>query len=315
MPRYLAIRSLDLLNKVGNPIDSLFLKSDGPANPPLFIVGAPRSGTTLAYQIVTQQMKVGHFTIVMNYLYGLPNLITRTFKPFLDRPAPVFESQYGKIHGVWSPAENANFWFRWFPRDGKEGHYLEPTSFSLERYRKLKATVDSMTRILAKPMVFKSVYLSMVVGALAQIFSEAQFVFVRRDRFFTCQSLLLARQRRRKPDEWWSVKIPGYRQLATKPIWHQVVDQVVSTEAIIQRDLEKFAPRRYLVLNYEDVCIRPRHAVSTLEEWLRPVGYSSYSDIRVPESFQISDQPRLPADVVANIKERLAKSVSEEETA
>lgn len=69
------------------------------------------------------------------------------------------------------------------------------------------------------------------------------------------------------------------------------------------------------MLNYEDVCIRPRHAVSKLEEWLRPVGYSSYSDIRVPESFQISDQPRLPADVVANIKERLAKSVSEEETA
>jgi hypothetical protein len=296
---------LDVFNKILSPVDSYFSKGGLGAGPPLFIVGAPRSGTTLTYQVITQQMQVGYFTGIMNYLYGIPNFVARTLKPFHHRPAPIFGSVYGKISGALSPAENANFWFQWFPRDGQQGHYVAPVGLRLDSYQELKATVDSISRIAEKHMVFKSVYLSMVVGALAQIFTEARFIFVRRDRFYTCQSLLLGRLKRRNPNEWWSVKIPQYRELLSMPLWYQVVNQVVCTENIVQKDLDRFASERYLILRYEDLCTRPHHVIRGLEEWLRPLGYVSYSDVRVPETFNVSNEKILPADLIEKINDRL----------
>lgn len=304
--------SLGVFNKILSPFDCYFSKSGLPAGPPLFIVGAPRSGTTLTYQLITQQMKVGYFTGVMNHLYGIPNFVTRTLRPFHHRPAPIFDSVYGKIAGVFSPAENANFWFQWFPRDGEQGHYVEPVGLRLDFYRELKATVDSISRIAGKQMVFKSTYLSMVVGALAQIFTEARFIFVRRDRFYTCQSLLLGRLKRSNPNEWWSVKIPQYRELLSMPLWYQVVDQVVCTESIIQRDLDRFAPDRNLILYYDDLCKRPRQVIKLIEEWLSPLGYVSYADVRVPETFDISNEKILSVDLIEKINNRLR--ILEEET-
>lgn len=297
--------SLEVFNKILSPVDSYFSKSGLPPGPPLFIVGAPRSGTTLTYQVITQQMRVGYFTGIMNYLYGIPNLVARTLKPFQHRPAPIFGSVYGKIAGALSPAENANFWFQWFPRDGEQGHYVEPFGLRLDSYHGLKAAVDSISRIAGKHMVFKSVYLSMVIGALAQIFTEARFIFVRRDRFYTCQSLLLGRLKRRNPSEWWSVKIPQYRELLSMPIWCQVVDQVVCTENMVQKDLDRFAPERYLMLRYEDLCRHPHQIIRLFEEWLSPLGYMSYSDIRVPETFSVSNEIILPANLSEKINNRL----------
>lgn len=305
MLRSVSRYGLDTINKILAPIDPLFSKDGTSPTAPLFIVGAPRSGTTLTYQIITQQMRVGYFAGAMSYLYGIPNLLTRTMKPLLGRPKPIFESRYGKQTGFLSPSENANFWFRWFPRDGLGGHYLEPIGLSLERYRALRDTVYSMTRIMGRHMVFKSVYLSMVVGALAQIFTDGRFIFVRRDRFLTCQSLFLARLKRPRPEDWWSVKIPGYRELRREPIWYQVVDQVVYTENIVQRDLERFAPYRHSVVCYEDLCNHPCETVNRLEEWLRPAGYSSYPDIRVPKNFMISNRVTVPASLAARIEKRL----------
>ena len=306
MLKNIARGALHRINKLLSPIDSHLLMNGAPVAPPLFIVGAPRSGTTLTYQVITQQMRVSYFTAVMNYLYGAPNLITRVLKPFYHRPTPIFESTYGKIPSALSPAENANFWFQWFPEDGEQGHYVEPADLRLDFYSGLKDTVDSLSRITGRPMVFKNLYLSMVVGTLAQIFKDARFIFVSRDRFYTCQSLYQARFERSKSQHWWSVKIPQYRELQSMPLWYQVVDQVVCTESIVQEGLDKFAHDRYMKIRYEDLCARPHQIVKHFQDWLSPLGYEIYADIRVPQRFDVSMDKSLPADLIRKINGRLS---------
>ena len=192
-------------NAAASKIDALLNTEPSNFPEPIFIVGAPRSGTTLTYQVVTQQFKVGYFTSQMNYLFGIPNIVMRLLAPFVSRPKPNFRSSYGHINGLFAPSENGNFWFRWLPRDGIQGHFVEANLESLQDYQSMYRSVGSMATILGVPMVFKSVYFSMVIGILAQVFPKARFIFVRRDRLLTCQSLYLARQRRKCPSDWWSV--------------------------------------------------------------------------------------------------------------
>ncbi|MHB1241757.1 MAG: hypothetical protein B7Z66_07580 [Chromatiales bacterium 21-64-14] len=301
-----ARRALVAVNRVIAPVDRLFRASGPQPAPPLFIIGAPRSGTTLTYQLVTQEFQAGYFTEIMNYLFGAPNLVLRVLQPFLGRPKPVFESRYGRISGLLAPAENGNFWFRWFPRDGVQGHYLAGGAIKPARYRDMVETVASLSVVLGHPLVFKNVYLTMTVGPLARIFPDARFLLVRRDPVLVIQSVLKARAARTGRETWWSVKPPGYRRLLAQPLWQQAVEQVKAVERIARRDLEAWAPGRFMELRYEDLCTDPRGALDSIQEWLAPLGYRRHARNRVPASFPVADRIHLSPELLKDIQDRLS---------
>jgi len=283
---------------MGNPAQSY---------PTLFILGPPRSGTTLTYQVVTQQFRFGFMTRAMNYVYGVPNLAMRLALPYIHRPAPIFVSQYGAIPGWGAPGEGGNFWFRWFPRDGAQGHYVDPSRMDMENYCLLKRNVDSLTAIVGAPIVFKCVYLSMVAGALAQIFPEARFIVVRREMIQTARSILRRRLQQKDPNLWWSVRPPHYRQLIKLALWQQVAEQVFYTEKVVTQDLHRYAKDRYLQVSYEELCGHPRHVVAKLRDWLSPWGDYSYDDMTVPNEFQFSKGVTVPDDMMAKMQDHLNK--------
>lgn len=299
-------RLLQLFNRCLATVDPvLSSRSRDPVIPPVFVIGAPRSGTTLAYALITQEFRTGYFTTAASYLYGVSNILSRVQKPFLHRPAPVFQSRYGKAPGLLAPRENSNYWFRWLPRDGKAGHFVRTNDLSDTQYRDMRRSVDSMSRILERPMVFKNVNLSLAIGPIAHAFPEARFVHVCRDDFLTCQSLLLARREKSGENRWWSVKIPGYRELVTRPLAEQVVEQVVQTRRIIRRDLRQFAANRFIEISYKEICNNPAHAIDRLAEWLKPLCYERYPETRIPDHFPASEKLLLNAELAARLKYHL----------
>jgi len=289
-------------------VDLPFLKrGDEPVTPPLFIVGVPRSGTTLTYQIVACQLKVGCFIEPMNILFGCPNLVLRLARPFLNEQRQIFESNYGRSGHWLAPAESGSFWLRWFPSDGELGHYSDPDRFDVTRYESLKANVESMSRIVGSPMLFKSVYLDMSIHVLAQVFHDARFVHVTRDMLMVCQSLFQARQQQNDPLQWWSVKPPGYRQLLSQPLWQQVTEQAFVTESILRRDLKRYARERVFEIAYERLCERPREFADQLYAWLEPLGYKAYPDARLPAHFTPSREKLLDDSLLKKITAHLEK--------
>lgn len=296
------------INSILAVVDKPFLASDGRSGfPPLFILGVPRSGTTVIYQAITQQFNVAYFVPIMNYVHGMPNIMMRLLRPFMGRPAAIYRSRYGGVEGVLAPAETGSFWFRWFPEDGELGHYVVPPQNSLEidRYRTLKDNLVSLTNIMQRPMAFKCVYLDMVVGILAQLFPQARFVVVRRDLLLTSQSLYIRRCSQETPDAWWSVKPPQYQKIRHKPVWEQVVEQAFYTDRVLTRDLKLFAPERTMELDYEGFCESPRKVICELAEWLQPLGYRQYESMNVPESFPASNEITLSRDVITRMSSHL----------
>lgn len=279
---------LDAANSLLTPLDALFAPRANDADedgPCVFVLGTPRSGTTLVYQVITQQFDVAYLTGAMNYLYGMPNLWARVAKRRIGRPPPIFDSRYGKTPGAFAPAEPGNFWFRWFPRDGIDGNYLAPEALSERKLIQLRNALNYLIQIHQKPMAFKNVYLDMVIPILAKAMPRACFIFIRRDMLWNCHSLVLARQRQGLENRWWSVRPPGYRNLLGEPLWKQAAQQILRTRKIIERDLRESANGRFLEVEYEALCDDPRSVLSTLAEWLKLRGFAAYPDLRLPQRF------------------------------
>lgn len=295
-------------NHIVSPVDKLFRCNDfRSGSSPVFIVGAPRTGTTLVYQIVTQQFNVGYFTEIMNYFYGLPNLIYRIIGKKLGRPIPVFESRYGKISGIMSPSENANFWFRWLPDNADKGYLAHADYITDSDAEEIRETIFSISGIIKRSMAFKSVYLSLAIPVLTRCFPDARFIFVRRNPIYVCQSLLKARMNRPDPNQWWSVKIPGYKKLLTLPIWKQIVNQVMYTDIKLQEDLEKYASGKYMIAQYESICNDPKKFINEVSIFIEPIGVNRYSENRIPDSFNMNVQITLDENLRHSINSELEK--------
>lgn len=305
----MALRAIDLLDAFNRALAPCDAHEPGEfAEPaPLFIIGPPRSGTTLTYQVITQQLQVGYFTAPFGYLYGMPRLLAWGLRRLTRRPEPVFESRHGRIPGFLAPSEHANFWFRWFPRDGSQGQYVAGAAIDVNRYAGLRSDIAAIGRILERPLVFKNVYLSVTAGALAHLFPRARFLVVERDPLLICQSLLRARIARPDPTIWWSVRPPGYHDWLALPLWQQVARQVHATTTIIRRELADHAPGRVIDLPYERLCAEPRQVIADLHRRLESLGYAAYPDWRCPERFDATTTVSLPQTDADRLRNYLAE--------
>jgi len=191
---------------------------------------------------------------------------------------------------MFSPSENAHYWFQWFPEDGELGHYVMPERVIPDTHEELRRGLDSMAGILGQPMVFKNLYLTMAAGALARILPEARFILVHRDPVMVCQSVMRGRNQQANPQHWWSIKLPHYQEWLKLPVWQQVVRQVYYSDALPRHDLRRYAPDRTLELEYTELCRQPHICLHRLEEWLGPAGYQTYRDCRIPSRFPVSAQ-------------------------
>ncbi|MFE8032939.1 sulfotransferase family protein [Thiohalocapsa marina] len=299
--------ALEGLNRLLHPLDAFFrVKPQQSSPPPLFIIGAPRSGTTLTYQLLTQHFKLGYMTAPVAYTCGVANLSTRALRPWLGRPKSGFESHYGQITGIFSPSEHHNYWARWFPETVDLGHYSDPYTADMARFEGLETDLASLSAILERPLIFKNLYLSISAGLVARILPHARFLIIKRDPLLVCQSILRRREQLPDPRKWWSVKPPHYRAWLDLPLWQQVARQVFYANALPSRDLACFARGRFTEVDYVEVCRQPRVWLDRMEGWLGSFGYRTYSKSRIPDQFPVSDRLAIAPTTAKEIRCELA---------
>lgn len=276
------------LNLMINPLDQLFIRKKGKGFPPLFIIGVPRSGTTLVYQIVVSQFQVSYLPRMMNYTFGLLNCNYLIVRKFLDRHKKNigFKSSYGKIEGLFSPSEHINFWLLWISIMKYATHSISNQNLSvLERLKlnKMKNNLDSLSMIANKPIVFKNLYLSLMIDILEEFVPDSLYLLVERDINQTIYSLYKARMMQKNPNEWWSVKPAMFQQWTQLPILHQVVNQAIEIDKQIKAKFDSIESKRKRIVNYEKLCSNPQNIIEYLSEWLSGFGYKRIDNADKPE--------------------------------
>lgn len=236
----------------------------GPRSPrfvPVFIVGPPRSGTTLLYQAACAGLRVAYPTNLMveGGLETAPHLY-RALARLLGRRMEVldFTSEHGRTRGPGSPHEAGALWNRWFD----DTHHLRPGAETA-----MKTAIACIEEVFEAPFVNKNVMHVPRLVALAGALPTARFVEVRRDLAATARSIERARVKAGATTAWWSVKPSNTAELLGLSLADQARGQVLGVQADLARARAVVGAERFFEVEYEALCAAPRTVLDDLARW------------------------------------------------
>ncbi|PWE33030.1 hypothetical protein DDZ14_08050, partial [Maritimibacter sp. 55A14] len=185
----------------------LLARQTGPARwPHVFILSAPRSGTSLFYELMVTRYRFAYFSNLAHRFWKTPVAASRLGRRLIDRHKAAYRSDYGHIAGWSAPNEGGWIWQRWLA----DGPWCDETALPSLPVAEMRATLGAMSDLFDAPFVNKNVMHSNRVRLLDAIFPGCLFIEVRRDRADTARSIIRAQERdkgpARSPDEWWSVR-------------------------------------------------------------------------------------------------------------
>ena len=270
------------------PLERLLIEfaSSRPQHPSLFILGLPRSGTTLIYQYLVHRLQVAYFTNNVGRYFMSPCLATWWRRRFSGEYRSRFESAYGDVPDPLGPHEAGKFWGRFF---GFED-YISPKHVSASDARILSRTLACVQSLFGGTVfVNKNVKHLLRLPALYSIYPNAFFLQVQREHKDVALSLLRARYATLdNPSEWLSAKPPNHSILANQPVAKQIANQVKALDQKIEEDLSHLPPDRVLSINYRAFCNQPDRLTRMIRSRIQPVPF------RNPQIEQFSPSTNQP---------------------
>ena len=267
---------------------------------PIFIVGAPRSGSTLFYQVLTDRYDVGYIANAHCRWYGAPSLVERLRRPLRGRGGSDFSSDYGATTHAWEPSECGEFWYRFFPR---HPHHVPLAATTPTRRRRLRAAIRALAVAFDRPLVIKNLYCTLRLEPIAAALPEALFIDIRRDLVDNAQSLLQGRARIAGGyDAWWSAEPPDIDALRALPPHEQVIEQVRSIGREIDRARSTIGDDRFHQLNYEQLCDDPAGSLEAVEQFLLGHGVTLATRADTPQPFECRATVSIDPDLYEHLR-------------
>ncbi|WP_417334504.1 sulfotransferase [Halarcobacter sp.] len=240
--KFLKIINKGLINK---------LSKDNIKHQPVFIIGAPRTGSTILYQAITNELNVTYIdnlSCKFNKVLFLGQLISNII--FRRKSHNCFKSDHGKTKqcNLHAPSECGGFWYNWLPKNKHFIDFNEIDKFSLEE---MKLEITAISNFFSKPLIFKNLNAGQRMRMIKEIFPKAKFILIKRDPLFTAQSILKAKRKSGKPDdEFWSVMPKNIKELEKFNTYEQIIKQIYYLEKQIIEDSKLFDKENFLTIDY-----------------------------------------------------------------
>ena len=250
---------------------------------PIFIIGAPRTGSTLLYQMLLKHTKLAYISNFMSLIPSRMIIIARHFLRY-HNIKEIRKDQFGYIPGLFSPSEAGAIQRKWFEEKSS------PTI--------IRRTIIALSQLFFSAFINKNLNNSLRLENIFSVLPESRFIFVKRDPLWTAHSILHTRKLLYDSmDEWWSVKPPGSENLSFESPEYQVFWQIKTLETIIEDFLSKFKPR-HLVIQYENLCSNPEKCINEISD-----EFHLQKKISDFNKFKASASVRIPDDMWQRLKE------------
>ena len=209
---------------------------------PMFIIGAPRSGTSLLYETLAQHPDV---TCISKATKKAPSsvLLTRLLMLFRRDRRPT------ESRAVWSRFSRG----RADSTLGREDATPRARRY-LHRVVRTHLTLFHKTRFLAKLLGN-----SFRIEFLDAIFPDALFIHIIRDGRAVAYSIL--RSMLKEGGVYWGVKPPGWRELADLPLLDAAALQWKRTVEHARQSVQALPDERYIELRYEGFAAQPAETI------------------------------------------------------
>ncbi len=271
-----------------SPLESIMLENKGYGSIPLpiFILGAPRSGTTLLYELLVNCYEFSYFTNFANTFYNTPLTVSKFGAQFKRNWYGNQESRFGTISGLGAPSEAGSIWGRWIP----EFNYLDENDAE-ERSKHLAdlvRVIKALQLIQGAPFINKNVMHCVHIRFLDAVFPNCLFIDLRREKKANVRSIIRAREQKGGPmldaDGWWSVRPRNVESWCGLSIEEQACAQVSLLHKNIDESFRAIGEDRRIMINYEDICLDPESILEKVRKFL----ISKSLDIQKRHPFPVS---------------------------
>ena len=239
--------------------------------PCVFILGAPRTGSTLFYQFLINHFEFYYPTNLLNESFAEVPVIGAFFEQKLGTAAEVgYKSKFGKTEGPMGPSEGSKFFQRWY--GGEHPSETHSSSLLPGLSEKIQRTFAALYGLTGAPLLFKNAWNCFRIESIASLFPLASFIWIRRDIRQAARSDLEARGKHGGYDVWNSATPKNYQEIKQRPYWEQVVEQQYEYGRRISSDFEMLSQKRIMTIWYEDICLNPINELSRLERFFSMAG-------------------------------------------
>ena len=258
------VHELDELEKL--LLDCL-VNGIGDASPEtVFILGAPRTGSTVLYQTLCSRLGLPYFSNLTNTYFPHTPIIGL----LLQKALPVeisLTSHFGKTTGDLQPSEASAVMKNWFGGGHPSG--LVSTGIVEGKLPHFKTTLSAAETLFGCPLLVKNPWNSFRVKCLAESLPSARFIWLRRDAAAAGKSDLSARYMTKgSPTAWNSATPANVEALQRLPPTAQVVENQNEYNLAIGNGLEDTCTGRWIGVWYDHFCIDPERTLERIREGL-----------------------------------------------
>ena len=263
---------------------------DGPLAP-ILILAPPRTGTTLLYQVLLQQL---HLAFISNLVSALPRYMVRMagrWPGLVSRPPrEIKRGHYGFVPGLLAPSEAGKVMDRWFS---------DPVVASSAE--SIRRTLSALGRISNGPVLIKSLSLTHRLPQVGQVLPRARYIRLRRALPYTVQSVLLGRaDPSLGADRWQGVEPEGLDARKERGPIHEAALIVRAIDRRIDEHLAGCADR-VIEVEYERFCSAPAETVERLARVFLLERRNPAAPL--PPSFPSANRVRVDAPTWARIRD------------
>lgn len=281
--------------------------------PIIYIVGAPRSGTTLLSQVLSRYLPVGYIDNLIARFWERPSVGIRLSQSLLGdskRESIVFDSQHGVTTGIAGPHEFGYFWRKWLALDTSATHKLSNAEAAvIDRAGLRKVLLDEILGPFGKPVVFKNVICGFQAEILTHVHPASLFIWIRRNQEEVVRSILKCRMERYgRYDAWWSLKPATFPEIASfaSPA-EQVMRQVADCTYEFERELAKPSVHS-LQVDYAELVNNPGAILKKVCAAVQRLGYdisplsTDLSAFRSPGKIRLTDSLEAELETIFRMK-------------
>lgn len=277
-------------------IEKFFLRESKSRIPPIFIIGIPRSGSTILYQLLVKYYNLSYFPNISNFFFKSPVTAAKIlFGLKLNYKPKKLISTFGLVKGINGPSEAGSIFRYWFQK-------LQYNKTTIEYIR---LSIYNMSSLRQKPFISKNLYNNYRIENLFKIFPDAIFIHIKRDPLYVAQSILLARKKNYKNYVgWFGLKPENFNTILNiEDPFQQVVEQINSINRSMRKELEK-NKINYLELNYHDLCNNTESQLKKIENsYNNIISQKMMKKQSIVENIQSEDYQKLDNNDWKRLKE------------
>lgn len=236
--------------------------------PFIFVLGLPRSGTTLLTQLLCDSLDIGWIDNIIARFWLAPLHGIELSKILLSKSKQSeFQSDFGKSSNLSDPHEFAYFWWYWFKMEKEEDFYPQNKKEEAIDWSSFKKTMSNIQHKFKRPVIMKNMLGANYFEKITSILEKVIWIYIERDPKDIALSLLKGRMRYYgDPNTWLSVYPPEYEMLKNLPWQEQIAGQTFYLTKFYHNQLNTAKKEGVIKVTYKELCESPASIIEKVTQ-------------------------------------------------